>query len=54
MKRDSDQGFPDPFTTMTNEDWVEFDKHAEEEHKKLAASGNEKKPFIPTDGKAPF
>jgi len=54
MKHNGDQGFPDAFETMTNEDWVEFDKHAEAEHKKLAAQPQEDKPFIPKDSNPPF
>jgi hypothetical protein len=54
MKHNGDQGFPDQFTTMTNEDWAEFDKHAEAEHEKLMKSGAEPKPFIPEHTKPPF
>lgn len=53
MKHNGEQGFPDPFTTMSNEDWVEFDKHAEEEHKRLKDS-TENQPFIPKESKPPF
>ena len=52
MKHDGEQGFPDPFTTMSNEDWVEFDKHAEEEHKKLKDVKDG--PFIPQKINPPF
>lgn len=52
MKHDGMQGFPDPYTTMSNEDWSEFDKHAEAEHKKMkdAPEG----PFIPKNSNPPF
>lgn len=54
MKHDGDQGFPDQFETMTNEDWVEFDKHAEAEHNKLANSKDNNQPFIPKNSNPPF
>lgn len=53
MKHDDSQGFPDQWATMTDEDWVEFDKHAEAEHKKMK-DWPEGQPFIPKDSKPPF
>lgn len=52
MKHNDSQGFPDMWETMTDEDWVEFDKHAEEVHKKMKDEPN--RPFIPQDSKPPF
>ena len=51
MKANDSQGFPDPWTTMTDEDWVAMDRMAEEAHKKMK---DEKKPFIPKNSKPPF
>jgi hypothetical protein len=53
MKHNDSQGFPDPFTTMTSEDWAEFDKHAEEEHKK-SENWPKNQPFIPQNPNPPF
>lgn len=35
MKHNDSQGFPDPWSAMTDEDWAEMDRQAEEAHKKL-------------------
>ena len=53
MKHNGEQGFPDPFTTMSNEDWAEFDKHAEAEHKKMKDWPKDQS-FIPQNSKPPF
>jgi len=55
MKHDGDQGFPDPYATMTSEDWADFDKHAEAEHKKMSAEPNtDKSSFLPQNPNPPF
>jgi len=36
MKHNDSQGFPDPWTAMTDEDWAEMDRKAEEAHKKMS------------------
>lgn len=35
MRHNDSQGFPDPWTAMTDEDWAEMDKYAEEAHKNM-------------------
>ena len=49
MKHNGDQ-----WNGMTNEDLVEFEKHMEQENKKIDWEKESKKPFIPKDSNPPF